>query len=294
MQHEHMQRVSKASPCPVCDKPDWCLIAKDGSAAICQRIEEGSVKKCGNAGWLHILIDRHNGHNRHRRNAKDRHLTKMTVITHGRPVDFRQLANQYRQQISVNRLKNLTQQLGVSARSLKRLCVGWDGAAYTFPMSNDLGRFVGIRRRLLNGKKLSVKGSKSGLFIPENLSCNRYLLVCEGESDTAAALNLGFSAIGRPNCNSMVRMAAKYAKGKNVVIVSDSDPPGRKGAEILAAKLVLCCPEVRIILPHGGIKDLRQWLTAGLTSAELRKIIEKSRSITMRITMRKSFRRRAL
>ena len=57
-------------PCPVCGKPDWCLVAEDGSAAICARIEEGSVKRCGDAGWLHILrengYNRHNGHNRHR------------------------------------------------------------------------------------------------------------------------------------------------------------------------------------------------------------------------------------
>ena len=48
---EKMQRVSRKTPCPVCGKPDWCLVAEDGTAAICQRIKEGSVKSCGNAGY---------------------------------------------------------------------------------------------------------------------------------------------------------------------------------------------------------------------------------------------------
>ncbi len=48
-------RVSKSSPCPVCEKPDWCLISRDGKAAICARTE--SDKPAGNkgAGWIHTL-----------------------------------------------------------------------------------------------------------------------------------------------------------------------------------------------------------------------------------------------
>ena len=46
-------RVSRRNRCPVCDKPDWCLISEDGKAAICARIE--SDTKAGEAGWLHKL-----------------------------------------------------------------------------------------------------------------------------------------------------------------------------------------------------------------------------------------------
>ena len=55
MDRDGMLRVNRANPCPVCGKPDWCLVAADNSVAICQRIEDGSVKKCGEAGWLHRL-----------------------------------------------------------------------------------------------------------------------------------------------------------------------------------------------------------------------------------------------
>jgi hypothetical protein len=32
-------RVSRTHPCPVCGKPNWCLVSADGTAAICQRVE---------------------------------------------------------------------------------------------------------------------------------------------------------------------------------------------------------------------------------------------------------------
>jgi len=46
-------RVTKRNPCPICGKPDWCLVSPDGKAAICARIE--SDTKAGEAGWLHNL-----------------------------------------------------------------------------------------------------------------------------------------------------------------------------------------------------------------------------------------------
>lgn len=46
-------RVNRHNPCPVCGKPDWCMISPDGRSAICARIE--SPHKAGNAGWLHQL-----------------------------------------------------------------------------------------------------------------------------------------------------------------------------------------------------------------------------------------------
>jgi len=48
-------RVNKSLRCPVCDKPDWCLISTDGKVAICARVE--SKEPAGNkgAGWLHKI-----------------------------------------------------------------------------------------------------------------------------------------------------------------------------------------------------------------------------------------------
>ena len=50
-------RVNKRNPCPICGKPEWCLISADGKAAICARTP--SDKLAGNAGWLHKLNSSH-------------------------------------------------------------------------------------------------------------------------------------------------------------------------------------------------------------------------------------------
>ena len=48
-------RVTRRNRCPVCGKPDWCLISQDGKAAICARIESGKPVGNKGAGWLHTL-----------------------------------------------------------------------------------------------------------------------------------------------------------------------------------------------------------------------------------------------
>jgi hypothetical protein len=280
MAFESMKRVSKVQPCPICQKPDWCLVAEEGSAAICARIEDGSVKKCGDAGWLHILIDR----SKSQRYCSQR---RFTVEQKSRPDrDFTNLQQQYSRQIKDEQLNSLSQQLGVSGQSLKRLRIGWDGEAYTFPMSNDFGKIIGIRRRFPTGRKVSVKGSKMGLFIPSGLSSNGPLLICEGPTDTAAALDLGFAAIGRPNCNSKVEMTANFARSRPVVIVGDNDKVGQKGSKKLAGALSLFCPSVKIIYPPRGIKDLRQWLKSGLSREILVQLIQETKPIEVKISFR--------
>ncbi|AQQ09641.1 DNA primase (bacterial type) [Sedimentisphaera cyanobacteriorum] len=275
---EKMQRVSRKTPCPICGKPDWCLIAPDKTAVICQRVQEGSVKRCGDAGWLHILIER--GSNYKRPNKYSSRIS----IDFGKEKDFSSLAGLYKQQLTKEKLQQLTKQLKISTESLTKLNIGWDGKAYTFPMSNAKGRIIGIRRRFPNGSKASLNGSKTGLFIPDDLLCGGLCLVCEGTTDTAAALDLGFNAIGRPNCNSLIKMTASAVKDyEEIVIVADNDTAGKTGAEKLADYLAVRCQKVKVIYPPEGIKDLRQWLGKGLTQTILKQIIEKTKTTTVQI-----------
>ena len=48
-------RVTKHNRCPMCGKPDWCLISQDGKVAICARIESNILAGKKGAGWIHTL-----------------------------------------------------------------------------------------------------------------------------------------------------------------------------------------------------------------------------------------------
>jgi len=152
-------------------------------------------------------------------------------------------------------------------------------------MSDASGDVIGIRCRFPNGKKASVRGSRSGLFIPTDLRRDGPLLICEGPTDSAAALDLGFDAIGRPNCNSLVEMTVEVVKGRmEIVIVADRDAVGIAGATKLANVIALHCPSVKIIQPPDGIKDLRQWLNRGLTPQALQNIVTTLAPIRVRVS----------
>jgi hypothetical protein len=50
-------RVTRQNPCPICERPDWCSVADDGSIVICMRVSDGSVSETKNGGYLHVPCD---------------------------------------------------------------------------------------------------------------------------------------------------------------------------------------------------------------------------------------------
>ncbi len=48
-----LARASRKQPCPVCGKPDWCSLSRDGEIAICMRKVSGHPTQ--NGGHLHHL-----------------------------------------------------------------------------------------------------------------------------------------------------------------------------------------------------------------------------------------------
>ena len=266
-----MLRVSRQRPCPVCGRPDWCLVSENESAAICARISEGAAKTCGDAGYLHILRERPQEFSpRRTRTVRMRDESRRELV---------EMAADYCAAADPALVMALAEELGLSDRSLGRLRIGWSAehGAWSFPMSDERQCVRGIRLRTPGGRKFAVSGGREGLFIPIGLTFLDRLLICEGPTDTAAALDLGFEAVGRPSCTGGTRLLRNLVSGKRpseVVVVADGDGPGLRGAESLAATLVLCCPAVRIIQPPEGIKDLRAWLQAGATHDKVLAVIE--------------------
>lgn len=263
-------RVSLGRRCPVCGRGDWCLVASDGTAAICPRAHDGALRRVGDAGWLHRLNDAA---------VPLDHAPPLTVrntisaSTH----DFGALARRYAEHVAPSRLSTLATSLGVSGASLRRLGVGWDGCAFTFPMSNATGRVIGIRRRFTDGGKRARRGSRNGLFIPTGLAGAGRLFIAEGATDTAALLDLGLEAVGRPSCTGGTAHMTDYTRRRHVVIVADRDEPGRAGAIRLATALERSCSTVAVILPPPGIKDAREWVRAGATRADVEETLARPR-----------------
>ncbi|MCX7428734.1 MAG: toprim domain-containing protein [Planctomycetia bacterium] len=190
-------------------------------------------------------------------------------------IDFGAFAQQCRADATPKALGQLAESLGVSRESLDRLAVGWSvqDRAWSFPMSNAAGDVTGIRLRLPSGRKLSVKGGREGLFIPSDFTTEGRLLICEGPTDAAALLDLGFpDVIGRPSCSGGVQHVCDLIRRlhvTNVFIVADADAPGQRGAESLAGRLLIRGAMVRIITPPAGIKDARQWKGSGASGVDV-------------------------
>ncbi|KKL81768.1 hypothetical protein LCGC14_1991500, partial [marine sediment metagenome] len=57
--HNWIRLQDAGVQCPICGKPDWCLVSAgnptDPNAAVCSRISKGSKREIKDCGFLHIL-----------------------------------------------------------------------------------------------------------------------------------------------------------------------------------------------------------------------------------------------
>jgi len=276
-------RVSGSRRCPVCDRLDWCLIERGDHPrkVVCARVE--SPRPWGEAGWLHILRD--DGAWRTMRRVRTVFAPSMPV-----PLDLQTCTVQYQEAVDPPSLNRLARVLGVTANSLRRLDIGWSGRAWTFPMRNAAGIVTGVRLRFPDGTKMAVKGGKEGLFVPRGLGAGARLLIAEGPTDTAALLDLGFDAIGRPSCTGGTRVIVRWVQQHlptSIVICGDADGAGIRGASSLASALSVYCRSVCIITPPHPHKDAREWLAAGATPGEVIAAVEMAPNRAITFTTRR-------
>jgi DNA primase len=215
-------------------------------------------------------------------------------------VELRNIAGRACAALGGQHLLEFALELGLTTESLQRLGIGWLGKeelehhgfrhareAWSFPMRDATGSIVGIRLRLPNGRKLAITGSNNGLFIPSDLPAHSHqLLIAEGESDCAALLDLGFEAIGRPGCENGTRLLIRLVtriRPTEIVIVSDGDEPGLRGADKLAAAMRVFCSSVRVIAPPPGVKDARVWKRHGATHDEIAAAIELAQPVGLEL-----------
>lgn len=171
-------------------------------------------------------------------------------------------------------IHKFAEQLNLDPDSLFALGVAWssDHNAWAFPMRDGHGDPCGIRLRSNSGFKWSVTGGREGIF----LSCappQSTAYVCEGPTDTAAALSLGLFPIGRPSCSGATSHIISTFRRLGIdraVIFSDNDlpilvagklvTPGQDGAKRLSDSLPI--PSVIMVPPA---KDIREFVRIGGT-----------------------------
>lgn len=239
-------------------KPDWCLISPDGTVCVCARVESNRPAGNKGAGWIHRLSDP----------VKPPPPPKPKQAPIPQP-QMARLAVEYFHRCKHPEL--LAGTLGIRSTTLRRLGMGYDGLNWSFPMFNERRQVVGIKLRPPVGRKFCVPGSHLGINWPKELAGKGPCLVCEGETDTGAALDMGFDAVGRPSCSGGVEIVAEFlrrSRYEEVWIFADRDTPGIEGADRLAGILTGIVRRLKVIhCPQN--KDIRSWYNAGATRAML-------------------------
>src|SRR6056297_1776264 len=235
--HPRMLRVSRLSPCPLCGRPDWCLVSPDGRMAICPRTPDGAIKDLGEAGHLHEV-------------DPDRAVPLPPPKPESEvKVDFEDLALK-RRRYAEPRLHELARQLGVSVDALRSLKVGYNDydQSYIFPERDGQGKIIGLLVRYPDRGKRRLKGSKNGLSYADDWDAGSGpALLVEGPTDTAALMTLGCNAIGRPSnrggAPQLAELLQEFPDDRQLIVLGDNDQksdgrwPGQEGAIQTAAEL---------------------------------------------------------
>ena len=105
----------------------------------------------------------------------------------------------------------------------------------------------------------NVRNDAAEILSPTDLP----LLVIEGYTDTAAAMDMGFVAVGRPSAKGKLELLLPLCKGKDAIVVGENDTnvqkAGQVGMDSTFLTLKQACNRVIKVLPPARYNDLRRW-----------------------------------
>jgi hypothetical protein len=263
------REASRAEPCPICEKPDWCSLAgPEGAieAAVCMRIESDNQR--ANGGWFHRLCESDNS-------------------TWQQP------------KLSTGNGKPKGKSFSTSADAITALEKqhGKHSASWTYTDGKPVGVIVrwdrpdgekDIRPVSLypDGWHIAGMPSPRPLYRLPELADADSVYVVEGEKTVEAARSIGLTATTSPHGSKSAGKAdwSPLVGKREVVIFPDNDEPGRQYAEFVAARIAELSPAtiVRIVhitkiiggepMPKGG--DLDDWINGHGDAATPEVIVE--------------------
>lgn len=266
------RRACRSSPCPICRKPDWCCYTADGKLAVCFRVVSTKITRSG--GYLHKVGD-------DLREVISSHARRQPAL---KPptIDAPRVYQDMLENPADHRVWNLARELGLSFDALRAYGCVWSltDRAWAWPMYGADRAVCGLRLRFAWGKKLSVSGSRAGIFSRDGWDASEFLLITEGPTDAGAAFDLGFAALGRPSCAGQEDILCEWLRDYQgiPIIVPDSDEPGLNGAFKLRESLRISGVYALILTPPA--KDLRAWKLSGATNQDVSEWIARGRRLS--------------
>jgi hypothetical protein len=266
------RRVNRGNRCPICGHADWCIISADGEYVLCPRIEDGAFRTAG-CGNIHRL----NGQ------ARKMPISGRPKAESYEPERIRRIYSKL--DFSDKALRPLAERLGLEVWPLQMLGVGYKVGVWYTPTvrfgKNGKPEITGLLKRRCDGFKFSEKGSQLGVIIGRNFFERRgsEIVVCEGTSDCATMLQLGYRVIGKPSVRigdgiitQIARMNPSGDSGKIIIVADDdSDKPEKNSSYKIGLKRAVALanrfPQGRArIMINPDYKDVRQWYLSGTFS----------------------------
>ncbi len=139
-------------------------------------------------------------------------------------------------------IARLTRQRGWLYSTMYELGLGCDGARITIPVRDRDSHLVGLLRyqpwpKHGQAKMLAAPGSRRALLPHPAAEPSNEILLVEGEPDMIAARSRGIPAIAVPGTETWRTEWASLFAGREVTIVMDCDPEGRRAAQRIAEDL---------------------------------------------------------
>jgi 5S rRNA maturation endonuclease (ribonuclease M5) len=184
-------------------------------------------------------------------------------------------------------VQEIEERRGLTAQTLRRFKLGWDGERITIPVRDAEGKLLNVRRYKMNAGRANNKminwagHGDAVLFLPDSLTkAKRQIILCEGEMDALLLRQYGFPVVtGTAGAGTWLSEWTSAFVGRSVYIVFDVDDTGEKGARKVSAALKGVAESVRIVrlpLQQKGADVTDYFVSQGYSKADFVSLLKQT------------------